>query len=67
LHELVGRKSKNASSAQALRRHQRELTGKFWENAVRNPFYSPVKRQLTLRLGADVIFWLRHGRAIRPA
>jgi uncharacterized protein (DUF4415 family) len=40
-----------------------ELTGKFWENAVRNPFYRPVKKQLTLRLDADVIFWLRqHGR-----
>ncbi len=36
-----------------------ELTGKFWENAVRNPFYRPVKKQLTLRLDADVIFWLR--------
>ena len=33
-----------------------ELTGKFWENAVRNPFYRPVKKQLTLRLDADVIF-----------
>jgi uncharacterized DUF497 family protein len=40
-----------------------ELTGKFWENAVSNPFYRPVKKQLTLRLDADVIFWLRqHGR-----
>jgi uncharacterized protein (DUF4415 family) len=36
-----------------------ELTGKFWKNAVRNPFYRPVKKQLTLRLDADVIFWLR--------
>jgi uncharacterized protein (DUF4415 family) len=40
-----------------------ELTRKFWENAVRNPFYRPVKKQLTLRLDADVIFWLRqHGK-----
>ena len=40
-----------------------ELTRKFWKNAVRNPFYRPVKKQLTLRLDADVIFWLRqHGR-----
>ena len=40
-----------------------ELTEKFWQNAVRNPFYRPVKKQLTLRLDADVIFWLRqHGR-----
>jgi len=31
----------------------------FWKNAVRNPFYRPVKRQLTVRLDADVIAWLR--------
>ena len=36
-----------------------ELTEKFWQNAVRNPFYRPVKQQLTLRLDADVIIWLR--------
>jgi uncharacterized protein (DUF4415 family) len=36
-----------------------ELTEKFWRNAVRNPFYRPVKKQLTLRLDADVITWLR--------
>jgi uncharacterized protein (DUF4415 family) len=40
-----------------------ELTEKFWRNAVRNPFYRPVKKQLTLRLDADVIAWLRsHGK-----
>ncbi len=36
-----------------------ELTEKFWRNAVRNPFYRPVKKQLTLRLDADAIAWLR--------
>ena len=36
-----------------------ELTEKSWRNAVRNPFYRPVKKQLTLRLDADVIAWLR--------
>src|SRR6266436_3619971 len=36
-----------------------ELTEKFWRNAVRTPFYRPVKKQLTLRLDADVIAWLR--------
>jgi len=36
-----------------------ELTEKFWRNAIRNPFYRPIKRQLTLRLDADVIAWLR--------
>jgi uncharacterized protein (DUF4415 family) len=36
-----------------------ELTEQFWQNAVRNPFYRPVKQQLTLRLDADIIVWLR--------
>ncbi len=36
-----------------------ELTEKFWQNAVRNPFYRPLKQQLTLRLDADIIEWLR--------
>jgi uncharacterized protein (DUF4415 family) len=36
-----------------------ELTDKFWQNAVRNPFYRPIKLQLTLRLDADVVAWLR--------
>ena len=36
-----------------------ELTDKFWRNAVRNPFYRPIKKQITLRLDADVIEWLR--------
>ena len=31
----------------------------FWSNAVRNPFYRPVKQQLTVRLDADVVAWLR--------
>ena len=35
------------------------LTEKFWGDAVRNPFYRPVKQQLTVRLDADVIAWLR--------
>lgn len=35
------------------------LPESFWKNAVRNPFYRPVKRQLTVRLDADVIAWLR--------
>lgn len=40
-----------------------KLTERFWQNAVRNPFYRPLKQQLTLRLDADVIAWLRrHGR-----
>ena len=35
------------------------LKENFWKNAVRNPFYRPVKRQLTVRLDADVVAWLR--------
>jgi uncharacterized protein (DUF4415 family) len=36
-----------------------ELTEEFWKNAIRNPYYRPIKKQLTLRLDADVIAWLR--------
>ncbi|MGC1415332.1 MAG: BrnA antitoxin family protein [Candidatus Acidiferrum sp.] len=36
-----------------------ELTEKFWKNAVRNPFYRPIKKQVTLRIDADVVAWLR--------
>jgi len=35
------------------------LRDNFWRNAVRNPFYRPVKCQLTVRLDADVVAWLR--------
>jgi uncharacterized protein (DUF4415 family) len=35
------------------------LKDRFWKNAVRNPFYRPVKQQLTVRLDADVVAWLR--------
>jgi len=35
------------------------LTETFWENAVRNPFYRPVKQQITVRMDADVLMWLR--------
>jgi uncharacterized protein (DUF4415 family) len=35
------------------------LKESFWENAVRNPFYRPVKKQMTVRLDADVVAWLR--------
>jgi uncharacterized protein (DUF4415 family) len=38
------------------------LNESFWKNAVRNPFYRPVKQQLTVRLDADVVVWLRQQR-----
>ena len=36
-----------------------ELTETFWRNAVPNPFYRPVKKQITLRIDADILAWLR--------
>jgi uncharacterized protein (DUF4415 family) len=36
-----------------------EATEKFWQNAVRNPWYKPVKKQVTLRIDADILAWLR--------
>ncbi|HEY2402574.1 MAG TPA: BrnA antitoxin family protein [Steroidobacteraceae bacterium] len=35
------------------------LTPGFFKNAVRNPLYRPIKQQLTVRLDADVVAWLR--------
>jgi uncharacterized protein (DUF4415 family) len=35
------------------------LSPRFWKQAVQNPFYRPVKRQLTVRVDADVLAWLR--------
>ena len=35
------------------------LTESFWKNAVPNPFYRPLKQQLTVRLDSDVVAWLR--------
>jgi len=33
-----------------------------WSDARRGLFYRPLKKQLTLRLDADVVAWLRHAR-----
>ena len=35
------------------------LTEKFWQNAVRNPFYRPTKTSTTVRIDSDVLHWLR--------
>jgi len=35
------------------------LTEKFWKNAVRNPYFRPVKQQLTLRLDSDLVAWFK--------
>lgn len=35
------------------------LDDSFWLNAMRNPFYRPVKASTTLRLDADVLAWFK--------
>ena len=35
------------------------LDEEFWQRAIRNPFFRPVKSQLTLRVDSDVLAWLR--------
>jgi len=34
-------------------------THKDWEGAIRGKFYRPIKRQLTVRIDADVLAWLK--------
>jgi uncharacterized protein (DUF4415 family) len=36
-----------------------EWTDEMWKNAVRNPWYRPVKKQLTVRVDSDVLAWLK--------
>ncbi|PDQ19310.1 cytoplasmic protein [Mesorhizobium sanjuanii] len=36
-----------------------ELTEDFWQSAVRNPYFKPIKQQLTLRLDADLVAWFK--------
>lgn len=35
------------------------LSESFWLGARRNPYYRPVKQQLTLRIDADLIAWFK--------
>jgi uncharacterized protein (DUF4415 family) len=35
------------------------LNDAFWKNAVRNPFYKPVKKFTSVRVDADVLVWLK--------
>ena len=45
-----------------------ELTDEQLKNAVRGRFYRPVKKQVTARLDADVLDWLKkQGKATSPA
>ncbi|MGN6465045.1 MAG: BrnA antitoxin family protein [Rhizobiaceae bacterium] len=36
------------------------LDEKFWQNAIRNPYFRPTKKQLTLRLDSDLVAWFKH-------
>lgn len=36
-----------------------KLGDDFFKNAVRNPFYRPVKAATTVRLDTDILAWLR--------
>lgn len=36
-----------------------ELSEEQWQYAVRGKFYRPVKQQLTIRIDADVLDWLK--------
>jgi uncharacterized protein (DUF4415 family) len=36
-----------------------EAPAGFWDNAVRTGLYKPVKRQLTVRIDADILAWLK--------
>ena len=36
-----------------------EMTDEEWKNAERGNFYRPVKRQITARVDADVLDWLK--------
>lgn len=35
------------------------LNDAFWKNAVRNPFYKPIKTSTTVRIDSDVLNWLK--------
>jgi uncharacterized protein (DUF4415 family) len=40
-----------------------ELTAEQWKKGIRGHFYRPVKRQITARVDADVLEWLKsHGK-----
>ena len=38
-----------------------QLTDEQWAGAVRGRFYRPIKQQVTARLDADVLAWLKAG------
>lgn len=38
-----------------------ELSDEQWDDAVRGRFYRPIKQQITARVDADVLAWLKAG------
>lgn len=36
-----------------------EVTAEQWKHAVRGRFYRPIKKQITARVDADVLAWLK--------
>ena len=35
------------------------LSDDFWKNAIKNPFYKPIKQATTVRVDSDVLLWLK--------
>lgn len=35
------------------------LTQEFWQSAVPNPFYKPIKTHASVRIDSDVMAWLK--------
>jgi len=36
-----------------------EITEDFFKGAIRNPYYRPLKEQVTVRLDSDILAWLK--------
>lgn len=55
-----------AKEINALKNRKVDLTDKDapeitnWENTVVGKFYRPLKKQITIRIDADVLDWFRH-------
>jgi uncharacterized protein (DUF4415 family) len=69
LPELTEERRKELARLDALPANQidtsdiPELTDEQWAGAVRGRFYRPIKQQITARLDADVLAWLKAGGA----
>jgi len=36
-----------------------EITADFFKGAIKNPYYRPLKEQVTVRLDSDILAWLK--------